>query len=184
MCQNAQKSAISLMSAIEPTLTELFTQTGIAGTTVAQTVVSEYDAALTAVENWTSGTAAQDAIQVINAFESGVSTLTTAIPSLASVGDLVNIILAGIATVIAVLTANSPADTTDDNSTVETAADPEVATAHYQAEVAIQAEAKVKTLAPKFKRSIFHSITWNYEKAWNDQVAAGDHPASLKVTLI
>jgi hypothetical protein len=148
MCQNAQKTAISLMSAIEPTIISLGNDTGIASNPAFQTVLTEYNNALTAVENWTSGTPAQDAIQIINALEIGVQ----ALPIPATVQTLVNIILAGIATVIGVLSANSPAPapaTTGD-------ATPEEVTAQ-------------------------HSPATQYKNAWNSAVDVEKLPATMKV---
>ena len=105
MCTNAVKTAASLMEAIEPTIKSLLTETGLINTPAAQTALTEYDDALTAIQNWQSGTPAQEALEAIGIFQ----TAFNALPLPATVETLTNIVLAGIETVIGVLTANSPA---------------------------------------------------------------------------
>ena len=52
--------------------------------------------------------------------------------------------------------------------------------AMHAASVAVDTTAKVQTLVPGFKRSIFHSPESQYNKAWNDAVDQGGFPDTLK----
>jgi hypothetical protein len=150
MCKAATATVADLMSAIEPTLINLLTVTGIAGTPEGQAAITAYNAALQAVETWTPGTSAEDVIQVINAFTEVFNTL----PIPADVKSLADIISAGIVVVISVLTGNSPV-----------AADEE-------AQHKVQAEAieKVTKLVPGYKESL-----WDKARA-----ALGDHTIAAK----
>ena len=105
MCTNATKTAASLMAAIEPTLKSLLSFTHLLNTPQGTAAIAAYDAALTAIQNWKSGTSAQNVLQLLAAFQSVFNVL----PLPSTVQMLTNIILAGIETVIGVLTANSPA---------------------------------------------------------------------------
>lgn len=180
MCQNANKTVAALMAAIEPTLKSLLTFAGIAGTTEAQAAIAAYDAALTAVQNWQSGTTAQNVLELIGDFQ----TVFASLPLPPTVEALANIILAGIETVIGVLTANSPAPAApapgDPVVGDAEAASGEEITAMRQAHVAADTAAKVQTLVPGFKRSMWHSPESQYKKAWNDAVASGQFPETLK----
>ena len=62
MCKNAASTAASLMSAIEPTLVDLLTFLGLAGTPNGQAALKAYNAAVTALQNWQPGNSAQDVI--------------------------------------------------------------------------------------------------------------------------
>src|ERR1700678_2545954 len=162
MCKNAASTVAALMEQIEPSLVNLLTLLGIASTPAGQTAINAYNAALTAVENWTPGTSAQDAIQLIDAFTEVLNTLP--IPDEAK--SLVDIISAGITVVIAVLTGNSPA------------APDEAAQAKVQAD----AMTKVTALVPDYKESLWdkaraalgdHTVAAKeYKGAWNKQVKA------------
>ncbi|MGA9668391.1 MAG: hypothetical protein WBQ94_04240 [Terracidiphilus sp.] len=173
MCTNAAKTVASLMAAIEPTLKSILTFTNLINTPDGKAAIAAYDAALGAVEGWQSGTTAQNVLQLIGDFQ----TVFNAIPFPATVSALVNIILAGIETVIGVLTANSPAP-----APVAAAGDAtaEETQAMHQAHVAADTASKVTALVPGFKRNIFRSPASQYKKAWNDAVAQEQLPA-LKV---
>jgi hypothetical protein len=174
MCVNAQKTIINLMAEIEPSIIAIGNETGIANNPAFQTVISEYNAALTAVENWKSGTPAQDAIQIITDLQTGLQALQSLIPS--NILTLLNIILAGVATVIAVLSANSPAPTP-----IVTGGDatPEETQAQWQAQVIADVTAKVLKLVPGYKRSIWHSAATQYKNTWNGAVKTGKFPVAM-----
>lgn len=165
MCQNAQKTIINLMAELEPSLIALGNAAGLNNNPDFQTAIKAYNTALTAVENWKSGTPAQDVIQVIQALEAAVQILP--IPPQYQV--LVNIILAGIATVIGVLSANSPAPIPVPSAGAD--ATPEETQAQHQAEVIHETTVKVQHLVPSFKRSIWHSAATQYKKTWNEKAS-------------
>jgi hypothetical protein len=164
MCSNASKTVASLMAAIQPGLINLLTVTGIASTTQGQAAIKAYDAALAAVEAWVPGTTAQDVIQVIDAFTAVFDTL----PFPSEVSELVDIVSAGIVTVIGVLTGNSPAPLPTSGPQIEISPT-EVQEAHAVA-VAHDTTVKVQALVPGFKRSIWHSPASQYKTAWNNGV--------------
>ena len=173
MCVNATKTAASLMAAIEPTIKSLLTETNLISTPEGIAAMKAYDAALLALQSWKSGTTAQNVLQLIGDFQ----TVFNALPLPTTVSVLANIILAGIETVIGVLTANSPAPAAPVGASLAA----EDAQAFHQAHVAAETSAKVAVLVPGFKRSIFHSPESQYTKAWNGAVASGGFPANMKV---
>lgn len=175
MCTNAVKTAASIMAAIEPTLKGLLTFTNLINTPIGEAVIKAYDAALAAVQAWKPGTPAQEVLEVIGAFQSVFNTL----PLPTTVITLTNIILAGIETVIGVLTGNSPAPAAAEEP--EEPATHEETKVMYQAHVVAETTAKVQTLVPGFKRSIWHSPSSQYNKAWNEAIETGGYPATLKV---
>jgi hypothetical protein len=134
--------------------------------------MNAYNAALVALQNWQSGTAAQTVLELIAAFQSVFNVL----PIPAELATLVNIILAGVETVIGVLTANSPAPVGVAGDATE-----EETQAMYQAHVVADTTAKVTALVPTFKRSIWHSPASQYTKAWNDAVIGGKFSTALAV---
>jgi hypothetical protein len=161
------------MEAIEPTIKSFLTETGLIDTPAAQTVLTLFDNALTAIENWQSGTPAQEAIEAIGIFQTALSALP--IPTLYI--TLLNIILAGVETVIGVLSANSPAPAAPADST----ASAEDAQVGHQLQVAAETTAKVQALVPGFKRSIWHSAASQYNNAWDNALQAGGFPPSMAV---
>ena len=175
MCQNAVKTAGALMAAIEPTLKSLLTYTGLAETPQGIAVIAAYDAALTAVENWKSGTPAQDVLQILGDFQVAFN----ALPLPANVVLLTNIVLAGVEAVIGVLTANSPAPA---GSVLGADANPEETQAQHQVQVITETTAKVQKLVPNFKRSIWHSAATQYKNQWNNTVTGmgPDYAAMLQ----
>jgi uncharacterized protein GlcG (DUF336 family) len=68
MCQNAVKTAASMMSSIEPTLVNLLTLLGISTTPDGAAAINAYNAAEKAVAAWKPGTPSQDVVQAIDAF--------------------------------------------------------------------------------------------------------------------
>jgi hypothetical protein len=175
MCQNATKTAATLMAAIEPTIKSLLTLTGQANTPNGIAAINAYDDALVALQNWQSGTAAQNVLELITAFQTVYNSLP--IPSEYLV--LGNIILAGIETVIGVVTANSPAPVAHADATASW----EERQAMHQAAVSADTSAKVQALVPGFKRSIWHTPAHQYNEAWNKAVVAGGFPATLQVAV-
>lgn len=171
MCQNATKTAASLMAAIEPTIKSLLTETGLASTPETVAALAAYDAALAAVQSWQSGTTAQNVLELIGDFQS----VFNALPLPTTVQTLTNIILAGIETVIGVLTANSPAP-----AAPEGAAEVEEPQAMHQAAVAADTVQKIHALVPGIKLSRFHGADVQYRNAWNSAVDAGAFPAEMK----
>jgi len=59
-------------------------------------------------------------------------------------------------------------------------ASPEESHAMHQAHVIADTTAKVTTLVPGFKRSIWHSPASQYAKAWNEGVTSSGLPDELK----
>lgn len=176
MCKNAQATALDLLAAVEPTLISLGNATGIENSPAFQQALTAYNNTVAAIKNWTPGTASQEAIEVINDLETEVQALP--IPE----GDIVllNIVLAGISTVIGVIGANSPAPPAP-SGTVATAA-PEVTQALHAHAVIEATTSKVQKLVPGFKRSIWHSASNQYKKAWNDTVQKGGFSSSLRTS--
>ena len=175
MCKNAMKTAASVMAAIEPTIKNLLSLIGQTDTATGLAAIAAYNAALTALENWQSGTSAQTVLELISALQASFNAVTAAVPISPAIQALVNVILAGIETVIGIVTANSPApDSTEVPAHAETQA-------MHQAAVAADTQAKVQALVPGFKRSIFHSPESQYDNAWNNAVDAGGFDPSLKV---
>lgn len=176
MCKAANVTAANLMAAIEPTLKNLLKFAGV-DPIVSTTVFTEYDTALAAIQAWAPGTAAEDILELLEAFDAGFN----ALPVPATFKDLANIILAGITTVIGVIQANSPAPVIGNAPGPSEAATPEGIMGHYQADVAAATSAKVTLLVPGFKRSIWHTPESQYKQAWNKQVDASGLDAGLKV---
>lgn len=176
MCKNATSTAASLMAAIKPSIVSLLTIEGLANTPNGIAAINAYDAALVAVENWTSGTTAENVLQLIGDFQTVFNTL----PIPPADAALANIILAGVEATIGVITANSPAPALP-VAIAGTAATEEESTAMYQMEVAKATEAKVAALVPHFKRSIWHSAAHQYHVTWNEASAAGGYPETARI---
>jgi hypothetical protein len=176
MCKDARSTAVALMTAVEPTLKSLLSFLGQTNTTAGRAVITAYDAALAALQDWTQGTTAENVLELITDFQNAFNALTQAIPLPPGVSTLVNVILAGIEAVIGVIAANSPAPAAPAGAT----ATPEEATAAHQAAVAHDTEAKVTTLVPTFKRSIWHSAASQYKSTWNKAIDSGGFPSEMK----
>jgi hypothetical protein len=174
MCQNAAKTAASLLTAIEPTLKSLLAATGQLTTDAGKSAIAAYDAALAALETWQPGTVADTVLQVVAAFQAAFQTVAGLIPP--PYGTLVNIILAGIEAVLGVIKANSPAPA----APAGTSAHAETQ-AMFQAHVVAETSERVQALVPHFKRSIWHSPQYQYTKTWNDAVTAAGLPQTMHV---
>jgi hypothetical protein len=177
MCPNPKQTAINLISAVEETLVSLGNEAGVSNNPIFETAINEMTVTVTAIQNWTPGNVGQDAVQVINVLESAVTTLSQTVPSLAPYVNEINLILAGIAAVVGVITANSAAPAPTETTT----ATPEESKAMFQAHVVADTSAKVQALVPGFKRSIWHTPESQYKKAWNEAVDADKLPDTLKV---
>lgn len=179
MCKNATATAASLMKAIEPTIQSILTLTGQANTQAGLAAIAAYNAALTALENWQSGTDATEVLELIGALQPALNAVFTAVPISPEIQALINVIFAGIETVTGVLTANSPAPAAEvtEGATATEAESQEIHAIHVAADTA----AKVQTLVPGFERSIFHSPESQYKSAWNKAIDAGGFPATAKV---
>ena len=174
MCKNATATAAALMAAIEPTIVNLLTSAGIMNTPDAQAAKAAFDAALQAVENWKSGTPADDVLQAINAFSAVFNTL----PIPPNFKTLANIIVAGITAVIGVINANAPAPA---HATAQGLTSDD-AQAHHQANVVADTAEQVQALVPGFKRSVFTPPDKQYKNTWNNAVKSGNFPAELQVS--
>jgi hypothetical protein len=178
MCRNATATAATLLAAIRPTLVNLLTLEGIADTPDGIAAIAAFDAAEKALASWTPGTSAQTVIQSLNALTQVFSTL----PVPAEYKALANIIDAGIVTVIAVVTANSPAPAPPifGLGVADAHAAPEETQAMHVAHVVASTTSKVGELVPGFKHSIWHSPASQYKGAWNKAVSKDPKLAALK----
>ncbi len=172
MCKNAAGTAASLMKAIEPTLISILALTGNADTPEGKAAIQAYDAALLAVQNWKSGSTAENVLQLIVGFQQVFNVIP--IPDQYKV--LANVILAGVEAVIGVLIANSPAPPAPVG--LKGVAD---AKALHQATVAADTTVKIHTLVPGIKLSRFYSAESQYNHAWNKAVEQGGFGNELKV---
>jgi hypothetical protein len=172
MCKNATNTAASLMAAIEPDLVNLLNLLNVSKTPDGAAAINAFNAAQAALAAWTPGTTAQTVVEALNAFTAVFDVLP--IPEDAKA--LANVIDAGIVTIIAVITANSPAPAPAAGSTAG-----EEHQALHALSVAEDATAKVSKLVPGFKRSHFHGAAHQYKQAWNGAVTkAGPKYAQLK----
>lgn len=176
MCTNAVKTVGSIMVAIEPTLNSLLTETHLITTPEGAAAIAAFDAAATAANNWVSGTVAENVLELIGDFQA----VFNALPIPTEYAALINIILAGIETVIGVLAANSPAPAAPSPVAASAAAAPEEIQAMHVAHTVADTTAKVQQLVPGFKRSIWHSPASQYKTAWNSAVDSGKFPQTLK----
>lgn len=172
MCKNATATAANLMAAIEPTIKSLLTATGLINTPNGIAALAAYNAALTALQNWQSGTTAATVLQLMAAFESVLNTL----PLPPEVAMFTDIIIGGITAVVGIITANSPAPAGPVGLPVHAETQ-----AMHQADVAASTAARVAVLVPGFKRSIFHSPESQYKAVWNKQVDANPSAGISKV---
>jgi hypothetical protein len=164
MCQNAEKNAAELLAAIKPTITEVLTLAGVANTPQAAAALEAYDEAETDLANWQKGTPATEAIEAITDLQTAIN----ALPIPTQYQALINIILAGLETVIGVVTANSPAPAPAADATVA----PEDAQDTHMATVAAATADKVHTLIPGIKLTRNHPAAAQYTTAWASGMAA------------
>lgn len=176
MCTNAVKTAASLMQAIEPTLKSLLMYANVINTPEGQAAIDAYNAALAAVQGWKQGTATQNVLQIIGDFQE----VFNALPLQSNVMQLANIILAGVETVIGVITANSPAPAAAHMMAAEEQASHEEVQAMHAEAVIAHTTGKVQTLVPGFQRSIWKKPEKQYKDTWNKAVEEGKFPESLK----
>jgi hypothetical protein len=161
------------MAALEPTIINLLTVTGLLNSANGTAAINAYNAALAALQNWTQGTAADNVLQLIGALQ----TIVSGLPIPATYQLLVNVILAGVAAIIGVVEANSPAPAAPAGATVE-AADVQ---AFHQSTVAADTVTKIHALVPGIRLSRFHSAEHQYNDAWNGAVDQGGFAVTLKV---
>jgi uncharacterized membrane protein YgaE (UPF0421/DUF939 family) len=167
MCKNPVSTATALMEGIETSLVAFLAAFNLTNTPAGIAVIAAFNAALVALQNWKSGTVAQNVLELLADLQKAMALLP--IPVTAQV--LVNIILGGIITVIGIVTGNSPAPVGE--------AVHEETQAMYAAEVASMTAEKVQRLVPGFQRSIFHSPESQYKKAWDKAVVDGRFDPSL-----
>jgi len=172
MCKNGTATAVDLMKGIEPTLTNILSSSGVAGTPAGQTVETEFNAALEAVQNWKHGTPAQDVMQVVQDFEKGFG----ALPISPDYKVLADIVAGGLAGVLAILEGNSPAPAAAEGEGAH-----EETQAHHVAVVASGAFARIQSLVPGFKPKVFTGAGKQYKDTWNNAVDKGGFPSALKV---
>ena len=166
MCKNAESTALTLAEGIEPTVIQILTLEGLASSTEGQAAINAFNTLITSLKTWQPGTGAQDVIQAIDAFTAVFNVL----PFPDTDKTLVDIVVAGVTTLIGILTANSPAPAPPAGQTIT--ASPEVLQQAHASTVETDTAAKVAALVPGFKRSRFHSPEWQYRKAWNTAVKA------------
>lgn len=179
MCQNAPATIAATMTAIRPTIVNVFTILNISSTEQAKAALAAFDSADAALANWKQGTSAQTVIQLIQAFTAAFDAVTTSVPVPIEITALVNVISAGIVTVIGLIEANA-APATPAASAEETSL--------HQAHVAAETQAKVQQLVPGFKLSLWDKgraalgdhgvVASEYKKEWNKAVerAAKENP--------
>ena len=172
MCKNATKTAYNLAVAIEPTIKLLLNATGLGNTDNGIAAMKAFDALLAALQTWQSGTSAQNVLQVIADFQEVWNTL----PIPTQYVSLGNIIIAGVETVIGVISANSPAPAAPAGVELH-----EEHQAMYAMAVAAHTTVKVQALVPGFKRSIWHSPESQYVSTWNKAVEEEGLPETLTV---
>lgn len=179
MCQNAEKTAASMMEALEPEFKGLLTVEGQLTTPEGQAAVSAYEAAYKALLNWTPGSISTIVLESVQAFQAAFQAVVPLLPP--GVGALVNWILAAIAAVIGVVKANSPAPAPAVDVPSEHAASPAEYQHAYAKQIEAETEAQVVALVPHFKRSMFHSAGYQTKKGWNDLITDGGFPETLHV---
>lgn len=191
MCKNAEKTAASVMQAIEPELKGLLTILGQSTTPEGIAAISAYDAAIAALDNWVPGSAPEVAIEAVNAFES----VFQALPIPEDAKALAALIAGGVDAVLGIIKANSPAPAPAPAVGVEEPAPitPEVAEAHqafHAHAVAASTEASVEastgitvSAIDKARVAVGDTsvIPKKWKKEWNAAVDASDPKyASLK----
>lgn len=187
MCQNAAAQAANLLKAEEPTLVGILAFLNQTNTPAGIAVVTAYNAAVVALDNWQSGTAAQNVLQLINDFTTGFNALAASLSLPAPVVVLVDLISGGVEAVIGIIESNSPAPPAPAAATPEEAAAAQTFHAHA---VGAAAEAKVTALTgvklsawDKARAALgdSHVAANRYKSEWNSAVAKGGLPATLKV---
>jgi hypothetical protein len=165
------------MAAIEPTLKSVLSLLGQADTPEGKAAILAFDAALVAVREWKNGTPAENVIQAMTDFQNAFNAVVEPLGLDPKIQLLVNVVLAGVETVIGILLANSPAP----QAPAGLKAHSETQAMHQSAVIA-HTTLRVKTLVPSFKRSIWHSPESQYKSTWNHAVAEGEFPDTLKTS--
>lgn len=184
MCQNATKNVAALMAELEPSIMSLINIVpGLANSPEANAAIAAYNKALTAVQNWTPGTAAEIALEAIKAFQDAfnavINIIPVNIPGLPlPLGPLVNIVLGGIETVISILTGGEPVPAPPAGASPEAVAD---AQRMHEAVAMHEGMLKVQALTPDFKMSRWHTPQVQYRNYWNKKIDDGKYPVSMKI---
>lgn len=181
MCANAEAQVLNAAEAAESTVLSLLTSAGAINTAEGQQINADFKTAIADIQAWKSGTPATNAVQVIQDIEAALPL----IPLPAPFNVLVPIALGGLATILTLLGANSPAPAEPEATP---ALAPHIQMAHATA-VAAAGEAKVASLTG-YKPSTMDkaramlgetSIAANrYKGVWNKTVDENDLPADLK----
>jgi len=176
MCANAEKTAYDVLFEAEPWFKEILQYTGQTTTTVGLAAVAAYDAALTALQGWQSGTVSQNVIAIINDLQTAFNAVMSALPAgtlTLEVQGLINVVIGVILTVLNIVTGNSPKPAAFKGTQHE-----------YEDHVMATGMAQVQALVPDFKVSVWRSIIPGFspadqaKRAWKHYVKAGGFPAS------
>lgn len=158
MCRNAEATALALLQAEEPTLVAFLNLEGQSSTTAGLAVIAAYNSAITALQNWTPGSPAQEVLQVINDLNQSFAALVQTMNLPPEDATLAGLIAAAITSVIAIIEANSTTNPV------------------AQHEITANAVVEVNKLAPgafKYHKGIFAefqaSPAKQYHNAWNKQ---------------
>jgi hypothetical protein len=176
MCKNAESQVLNIAKVSESTIVSLLTQANLISTSQGQTIQTDFTAAITAIENWKSGTPATEILEIVQ----GIMSNLQLIPIPAPFNLLVPAALAGLETILGLLGANeSTASTTD--------APASAAQAHVIAAASQQQVAKLTG----YKVSMFdrgravlgdnHVAADKYKGVWNGVVEKNSLPETLKV---
>lgn len=159
MCKQFEATAAAVLEGAEPEFISLLTATGIAATPDGEAAINAYKAAEQSLAAWTPGTTTQTIIESVNA----AVAVFNALPFPPDAELLVDAILAIFATVLGIITANSPAPAAATVATPELAAHTQEAHAE---KIATETESKVLTLT-------------GYRPGWvtRTKVMMGDHGA-------
>lgn len=177
MCKNAEKTAASVMLAIEPELKGLLTILGQSTTPEGIAAINAYDAAEATLANWIPGSAPDVAIEAVNAFEGIFQTLP--IPEDAKA--LAALIAGGVDAVLGIIKANSPVPAPSEVAPgTEAAAVHQIFSAHAigtATEAKVQASTGVTISAiDKARIAVGDTsvIPKKWTKEWNAAVASSD----------
>jgi hypothetical protein len=167
MCDKAAPVAGELMKALEPEFVQLLTVEGIASEPDGVAAIAAFNAAETALLAWVPGTT--PSAELIEALDD-VDTVFQGLPLPQIDKELAGVISATLAVIIGLVKGKSaPAPSAVTAAAV--AGTPEAAPQIHEDTVEAATTAKVKTLVPGFKRSIFHTPAGNQKNAWNKGVA-------------
>lgn len=117
MCEKSEATAAAVLEGAEPEFVSLLTATGVATTPDGTAAINAYKAAEQALENWTPGTTTQTVIEAVNA----AVKIFNVLPFPSDAKLLVDAISAIFATVLGIITANSPAPAAATAATAELA---------------------------------------------------------------